>query len=256
MAVPAEVDEHDVALADPGAVVGRDAHEVVDVEQVAGFQSRSETSTTTPRPHSAVDGERVHRRLGALGHHVRGRVDVRADVLGQDQRLQAVAVALDESGVVDDVELGVREEARHVRAQRRREVDGLEAVQGGDERIHRSDRRIQRRGHVSPADAAAGADQRTRERARETDDPCHARQATAESAGRRGMMATMEATATTPLRAARSSPPGSIATSTSPPRGSSIPTEIRGGAATFLTMAYILFVNPQILGLGRRARAA
>ena len=31
-------------------------------------------------------------------------------------------------------------------------------------------------------------------------------------------------------------------------RGSSIPTEIRGGAATFLTMAYILFVNPQILG--------
>jgi adenine/guanine/hypoxanthine permease len=31
-------------------------------------------------------------------------------------------------------------------------------------------------------------------------------------------------------------------------RGSSIPTEVRGGAATFLTMAYILFVNPQILG--------
>jgi AGZA family xanthine/uracil permease-like MFS transporter len=31
-------------------------------------------------------------------------------------------------------------------------------------------------------------------------------------------------------------------------RGSSIPTEICGGAATFLTMAYILFVNPQILG--------
>jgi adenine/guanine/hypoxanthine permease len=31
-------------------------------------------------------------------------------------------------------------------------------------------------------------------------------------------------------------------------RGSSITTEIRGGAATFLTMAYILFVNPQILG--------
>jgi AGZA family xanthine/uracil permease-like MFS transporter len=31
-------------------------------------------------------------------------------------------------------------------------------------------------------------------------------------------------------------------------RGSSIGTEIRGGAATFLTMAYILFVNPQILG--------
>ncbi|MEA2275709.1 MAG: adenine/guanine/hypoxanthine permease [Solirubrobacteraceae bacterium] len=31
-------------------------------------------------------------------------------------------------------------------------------------------------------------------------------------------------------------------------RGSSISTEIRGGAATFLTMAYILFVNPQILG--------
>lgn len=31
-------------------------------------------------------------------------------------------------------------------------------------------------------------------------------------------------------------------------RGSTIPTEIRAGAATFLTMAYILFVNPQILG--------
>jgi AGZA family xanthine/uracil permease-like MFS transporter len=31
-------------------------------------------------------------------------------------------------------------------------------------------------------------------------------------------------------------------------RGSTISTEIRGGAATFLTMAYILFVNPQILG--------
>ena len=39
-------------------------------------------------------------------------------------------------------------------------------------------------------------------------------------------------------------------------RGSSIPTEVRGGAATFLTMAYILFVNPQILGLGGRAAAA
>jgi AGZA family xanthine/uracil permease-like MFS transporter len=31
-------------------------------------------------------------------------------------------------------------------------------------------------------------------------------------------------------------------------RGSSISTEVRAGAATFLTMAYILFVNPQILG--------
>jgi adenine/guanine/hypoxanthine permease len=31
-------------------------------------------------------------------------------------------------------------------------------------------------------------------------------------------------------------------------RGSSIPTEVRAGVATFLTMAYILFVNPQILG--------
>jgi AGZA family xanthine/uracil permease-like MFS transporter len=31
-------------------------------------------------------------------------------------------------------------------------------------------------------------------------------------------------------------------------RGSTFSTEIRGGAATFLTMAYILFVNPQILG--------
>ena len=30
-------------------------------------------------------------------------------------------------------------------------------------------------------------------------------------------------------------------------RGSSIGTEIRGGVTTFLTMAYILFVNPQIL---------
>jgi hypothetical protein len=71
-----------------------------------------------------------------------------ADVLGQDQRLQAVPVALDQAGVVDDVELGVREEARHGRAQRRREVDGLEAVQGSDERVHRSDRRIRPRGHV------------------------------------------------------------------------------------------------------------
>jgi AGZA family xanthine/uracil permease-like MFS transporter len=31
-------------------------------------------------------------------------------------------------------------------------------------------------------------------------------------------------------------------------RGSSLPTEVRAGLATFLTMAYILFVNPQILG--------
>jgi AGZA family xanthine/uracil permease-like MFS transporter len=31
-------------------------------------------------------------------------------------------------------------------------------------------------------------------------------------------------------------------------RGSSIPVEVRAGAATFLTMAYILFVNPQVLG--------
>src|SRR5690348_17676371 len=31
-------------------------------------------------------------------------------------------------------------------------------------------------------------------------------------------------------------------------RGSTMNTEVRGGAATFLTMAYILFVNPQILG--------
>jgi hypothetical protein len=35
-----------------------------------------------------------------------GRVDVRSDVLGQYQRLQAVLVALDEAHVVDDVELG------------------------------------------------------------------------------------------------------------------------------------------------------
>jgi AGZA family xanthine/uracil permease-like MFS transporter len=31
-------------------------------------------------------------------------------------------------------------------------------------------------------------------------------------------------------------------------RGSTVGTEVRAGAATFLTMAYILFVNPQILG--------
>ena len=128
--------------------VGGDAHEVVEVEQVAGLPVAvgdvDDHRAAPQRGHV----ERVHRRLGALGHHVRGRVDVRADVLGQDQRLQAVAVALDEARVVDDVELGVREEARHGRAQRRREVDGLEAVQGSDERIHRSDRRIQRRGHV------------------------------------------------------------------------------------------------------------
>ncbi|UJA20727.1 NCS2 family permease [Thermoleophilia bacterium SCSIO 60948] len=31
-------------------------------------------------------------------------------------------------------------------------------------------------------------------------------------------------------------------------RGSTLPTEVRAGVATFLTMAYILFVNPQILG--------
>jgi AGZA family xanthine/uracil permease-like MFS transporter len=31
-------------------------------------------------------------------------------------------------------------------------------------------------------------------------------------------------------------------------RGSSLATELRAGAATFLTMAYILFVNPQVLG--------
>jgi hypothetical protein len=79
---------------------------------------------------------------------VRGRVDVGADVLGENQRLQAVPVALDQAGVVDDVELGVREEARHGRAQCRREVDGLQAVQGGDEGIDCSDRRVQRRGHV------------------------------------------------------------------------------------------------------------
>src|SRR3954447_25269221 len=31
-------------------------------------------------------------------------------------------------------------------------------------------------------------------------------------------------------------------------RGSTMATEVRAGAATFLTMAYILFVNPQVLG--------
>src|SRR5437899_2142130 len=31
-------------------------------------------------------------------------------------------------------------------------------------------------------------------------------------------------------------------------RGSTLRTELRAGVATFLTMAYILFVNPQILG--------
>jgi len=65
---------------------------------------------------------------------------VRADVLGQHQRLQAVLVALDEPRVVDDVELRVREEARHVRAQRRRQVDGLEAIEGGDEGVDRPGR--------------------------------------------------------------------------------------------------------------------
>ncbi|HEX7301159.1 MAG TPA: NCS2 family permease [Solirubrobacteraceae bacterium] len=57
----------------------------------------------------------------------------------------------------------------------------------------------------------------------------------------------MEATTTTPSGdaplAARLDRYFEIST-----RGSTIPTEIRGGAATFLTMAYILFVNPQILG--------
>jgi xanthine/uracil/vitamin C permease (AzgA family) len=37
---------------------------------------------------------------------------------------------------------------------------------------------------------------------------------------------------------------------TSSGRGSTIATEVRAGAATFLTMAYILFVNPQILLIG------
>lgn len=32
-------------------------------------------------------------------------------------------------------------------------------------------------------------------------------------------------------------------------RGSSIATEVRAGVTTFLTMAYILFVNPRILSL-------
>src|SRR5215212_2450823 len=31
-------------------------------------------------------------------------------------------------------------------------------------------------------------------------------------------------------------------------RGSTVGTEVRAGLATFLTMAYILFVNPKILG--------
>src|SRR3954452_18744637 len=31
-------------------------------------------------------------------------------------------------------------------------------------------------------------------------------------------------------------------------RGSTLSTEVRAGLATFLTMAYILFVNPQVLG--------
>src|SRR5207244_2318208 len=34
-------------------------------------------------------------------------------------------------------------------------------------------------------------------------------------------------------------------------RGSTVRTEVIAGVATWLTMAYILFVNPQILGLGR-----
>ena len=183
VAVPAEVDEHDVALADRGAAVGRDAHEVVEVEQVA----RLPVAVGDVDDHRAAPQgghvERVHGRLGALGHHVRGRIDVRADVLGQDQRLQAVLVALDEAGVVDDVELGVREEARHRRAQRRRQVDGLEAVQGSDERIHRSDRRIRRRGHVLSSWDAYGS--REAKRGALQVSPTRA----ARSAGRRGIMA-------------------------------------------------------------------
>jgi hypothetical protein len=175
---------------------------------------------------------------------VRGRVDVRADVLGQDEGLQAVLVALDQAGVVDDVELRVREEARHRRAQRRRQVDGLEAVQGGDERIDRVHRRIHRRGHVLSPPGRLRDARLVRPRAAGQSD---ARGAV--SAGRPGMMARMEATTTD------AAPSGG-----SPfakrldryfditARGSTIPTEVRAGAATFLTMAYILFVNPQILG--------
>lgn len=39
-------------------------------------------------------------------------------------------------------------------------------------------------------------------------------------------------------------------------RGSTVGTEVRAGAATFLTMAYILFVNPQILEAGGMPREA
>src|SRR5688572_33459004 len=37
-------------------------------------------------------------------------------------------------------------------------------------------------------------------------------------------------------------------------RGSTIPRELRGAVATFLTMAYILFVNPDILTKATGAR--
>jgi hypothetical protein len=134
--------------ADLGAAVGGHAHEVVELEQVAGLPVAVGDVDDDRAPPQRGDVERVHRRLRALGHHVCRGVDVWAHVLRKDERLQPVPVTVDQAGVVDDVELGVREEARHGRAQRRREVDGLEAVQRGDQRIHRFDRRIHRRGHV------------------------------------------------------------------------------------------------------------
>src|ERR671936_1821436 len=68
------------------------------------------------------------------------------------------------------------------------------------------------------------------------------------SAARRAIMPRMEATST--VAPAGRSPLASRLDRyfDVSARGSTIATEVRAGAATFLTMAYILFVNPQILG--------
>src|ERR687888_1012821 len=68
------------------------------------------------------------------------------------------------------------------------------------------------------------------------------------SAARRAIMPRMEATST--VAPAGRSPLASRLDRyfDVSARGSTIPREVRAGAATFLTMAYILFVNPQILG--------
>ena len=48
-------------------------------------------------------------------------------------------------------------------------------------------------------------------------------------------------------RSHRASRPSSTATFGLSAAGTSVPTELRAGLATFLTMAYIMFVNPAIL---------